>query len=108
MEDRRDLALAPGHACASPELCASIRPGHGLGALQDRLARATALHWADALVIDVDAEGWIQLAMLDDGAAVRVWSHAGAPVRAGDPVALHTRYHVLAAGAQRLNVAVAP
>jgi hypothetical protein len=107
MEDRlSEIALATGHACESAEMCASHRPGHGLSLIQDRLSRATSRHWIDALVVDVAEDGWLTLASIDDHTVVRVWNHEGI-AGLGEPVALHTLYHVLAAGARRVNVAVA-
>jgi hypothetical protein len=41
-----------------------------------------------------------------DGCRILVWSAGTPTVVAGEPVALHGRYRVLAAGARQINVAV--
>ncbi|WP_022880999.1 hypothetical protein [Gryllotalpicola ginsengisoli] len=88
-------------------LCASVHAGHGLSVMQDRLARATPSRWIDAIVTQVDGDGWLTLATLDGRSRLRVWNHEGVDVEAGAPVALHDAFHVLAAGGERYNVAVA-
>lgn len=93
--------------CVHAEECSSDRPGHGINAVQARLAVATASKWVDAIVTSVDATtGFAWLATLDGGIR-RVWHHeafAGA-LASGDPIALHGLYGVLVAGEQRFSVA---
>jgi hypothetical protein len=74
-------------ACESGAMCADIRPGHGLHALQLRLAAATPSRWDDALVVDVCDDGWVSAVTLE-----------------GTSVSLHSIYNVLCAGARRFNV----
>ncbi|ANJ27743.1 hypothetical protein [Agromyces aureus] len=92
--------------CEHPGACTSERAGHGLNAVQQRLATVAASKWIDAIVTSVDANGFAWLATLDGGIR-RVWQHdafAGT-LQVGDPVALHGVYGVLAAGAQQFSVA---
>lgn len=100
-------SLAHECTCELGEMCASQAAGHGLSFIQDRLARATEALWADAIVETAEQDGWLALRTIDGHHALRVWNHGGIAVRAGEPVALHRGYHVLAAGGSRYNVAVA-
>lgn len=93
--------------CESAAECRSNRPGHGLHLMQERLATTTASKWIDAIVLEVDDHGFATLAEFGAGALRRVWHHdgfAGALV-AGEPVALHGVYGVLARGDERYSVA---
>jgi hypothetical protein len=92
-------------ACESGAMCADIRPGHGLHALQLRLAVATPSRWDDALVVDVRDDGWVSAVTLE-GTSVSLWNHGDLAqvVSPGEPVALHSIYNVLCAGARRFNV----
>ncbi|NQX14080.1 hypothetical protein HQQ80_20835 [Microbacteriaceae bacterium VKM Ac-2855] len=92
-------------ACERGAMCVHDRSGHGLGALQLRLALATPSAWQDALVTEVAEDGWITLTLWVSGATARVWHHADVALEAGTPVALHGRYSVLLAGALKINVA---
>lgn len=92
-------------ACERGAMCVHDRAGHGLGALQLRLALATPSGWRDALVTAVESDGWVELQLWESGETVRVWHHAAVALDAGAPVALHERYAVLSAGALKLNVA---
>lgn len=90
--------------CATGGACTSYSPGHRLHFLQARLASATPSEWLDAVVEDAGADGELVLRTLD-GAGVRVWHASRSGVRAGEPVALHARYGVLAHGDRRVSVA---
>ena len=93
--------------CESATGCASDRPGHGLNALQQRLAAVTASKWRDAIVVAVGTDGFATLVSLDGDGVRRVWHHdafSGA-LAPGDPVALHAIYGVLVAGARQFSVA---
>ncbi|NQX25782.1 hypothetical protein HQQ81_00265 [Microbacteriaceae bacterium VKM Ac-2854] len=92
-------------ACERGAMCVHDRAGHGLGALQLRLALATPGGWQDALITEVSDDGWLTLQLWDSSETVRVWHHAAVELTAGTPVALHERYAVLAAGTLKLNVA---
>lgn len=89
--------------------CTSYAPGHAVHLIQSRLASATPSEWVDAIVESTDAEaGTIVLRTLADAVSVELW-HGGSAARevsVGAPVALHGRYHVLADGARRFNVAI--
>src|SRR5690606_36161308 len=50
-EVRQDVACMCDHGYA----CSSFAPGHALHLIQARMASATPLGWADALVEDADA-----------------------------------------------------
>lgn len=99
-----DTAL---HASTCPgELgCAMSAPGHDLHPLQRVVATATPSSWVDAFVGEA-AAGWVTLHAADDGRAFRVWHHDELALSAGEPVALHVTYHVLALGRRWLNVLV--
>lgn len=111
--------------CEHGAMCVHDKPGHGLGIVQRRLARATS-GWVDAIVLDVDADGWLTLVPLDDAqgtatasaadaweddwaprGVLRFWQHADLTgvIAPGEPVAVHTRYAVLAIGGALHNVA---
>ena len=93
--------------CVHGGVCSTVAPGHALHLIQARLAAATPSEWSDAIVESVDvAARSIVVRALTGGESVALWSGAGAAaiVRAGDPVALHARYDVLAIGAERFNV----
>ena len=96
------------HAATCPgELgCAMSSPGHDLHPLQRVVAAATPSSWVDAFVGEVTPDGWATLYAADDGRALRVWHHEALTVPAGEPVALHATYHVLAVGTHWVNVLV--
>lgn len=95
--------------CATGGSCSSFAPGHALHLIQARLASATPAEWTDAVVEAADPQsGQLVVRTLDDGAAVDLWSASGAAseCQVGQPVALHSRYGVLALGTRRFNCAV--
>ncbi|KDA06984.1 hypothetical protein DC31_00540 [Microbacterium sp. CH12i] len=95
--------------CDHGDVCSSFTPGHALHLIQARLASATPSEWADSIVEQTDAAtGEVRVRTLD-GEAWTLWSAQGAAleVQPGSPVALHRRYHVLAVGRVRFNVATA-
>ncbi len=98
------------HASTCPEElgmgCGTVGAGHGLHAVQRAVAAATPSAWVDAVVAGQAAGGWTRLHAVEDGRELRVWHHVPLGVDAGEPVALHTTYHVLAAGARWSNVLV--
>lgn len=93
--------------CVHGSTCSSFAPGHALHLIQARLAAATPSDWVDAIVERADARsGAVLLRSVADGTLVQLWSAAGAAdgLEAGTPVAVHTRYDVLAVGSRRFNV----
>ena len=107
--ESRTGAVMGMRGCESAAECRSDRPGHGLHAMQERLASTTTSKWIDTIVIAVDADGFATLAEFGAGADAlrRVWHHGafdGALV-VGEPVALHDVYGVLARGGERFSVA---
>lgn len=93
--------------CDHGDVCSSFAPGHALHLIQARLASATPSEWVDGLVERADAvTGEVHVRTLD-GEEWALWSAQGAALEAepGSPVALHRRYHVLAVGRVRFNVA---
>ncbi len=95
--------------CEHGNECTSFAPGHAIRLIQSRLAAATPSEWIDAIVETADhATGILVLRSLADGTTVEVWNGFGAAevLRGHTPVALHARYHVLAAGTARFNVEV--
>ena len=95
--------------CEAAAECRSDRPGHRLHAMQERLAGATASKWVDAIVVETDVDGFATLAEFTGTDVHRVWHHDAfdSGLAAGDPVALHELYGVLARGEQRFSVAAA-
>lgn len=95
--------------CETAAECLSERPGHGLHPMQARLATVAASKWIDAIVVAIDADGFATLAELGGSGEHRVWHHDafGGELAAGDPVALHELYGVLAGGERRFSVAAA-
>ncbi|MFD4423099.1 hypothetical protein ACFWN7_16560 [Agromyces sp. NPDC058484] len=95
--------------CESAAECRSDRAGHGLHAMQERLAATTASKWVDAIVLAVDADGFATLAAFGADAVRRVWHHDAfdGALTPGEPVALHDVYGVLARGRRRFSVAYA-
>lgn len=102
LEVRERAACMCGHGDA----CSSFAPGHALHLIQSRLAAATPSDWVDAIVEASDPDTGVIVLLTLDGATIVTWSAAGAAARvsAGTPVALHERYHVLAAGSERFNI----
>ncbi len=104
-EPRRGASMGM-RGCELASECRSDRPGHGLHAMQQRLAAATPSKWLDAIVIGVEESGFATLATLDGGVR-RVWHHDafGGVLSAGDPIALHAVYGVVVVGAAQFSVA---
>jgi hypothetical protein len=92
--------------CETHEACTSDRPGHGVNAVQARLAHATPSKWIDAIVLGIDSAGFVTVVDLAGGIR-RLWHHAplGDVLAVGEPVAVHEVYGVLAHGEHRLSVA---
>lgn len=93
--------------CDHGDVCSSFAPGHALHLIQARLAAATTAGWTDALVTAVDrSTGVVQVTTLE-GEVLTLWNAGGAAleVEPSQPVAVHTRWDVLAIGALRYNVA---
>ncbi len=88
-------------------LCSDDRPGHAMTLLRLRLASSTPRGWVDAIVAGARDGGWVQLRLWETGEERWVWNHASltGSLKAGDPVALHEVYSVLAIGSDRVNVA---
>ncbi len=94
--------------CDHGGACSSFAPGHALHLIQSRLASATPSDWTDAIVESADAaSGTIVVRDLTTAEAIALWNSAGAAhvLTPGTPVAVHGRYHVLAVGRERFNVA---
>ncbi|MFT4229895.1 MAG: hypothetical protein QM602_06375 [Microbacterium sp.] len=92
--------------CAHGDECSSYAPGHALHLIQSRLASATPREWVDAIVEHADARTGHLIVRTLDGALLALWNASGAAEAAtvGTPVAVHERYHVLAAGRRWFNV----
>jgi hypothetical protein len=94
--------------CTRGGSCSTFGPGHAVHLMQARLVASTPSEWVDAIVDSIDeGTGEIVLRAVADGEAVRLWSasHDGT-VKAGEPVAVHARYHALSAGGRLVNVAI--
>lgn len=93
--------------CVHGQSCSSFAPGHALHLIQARLSSATPSEWVDAIVESADAhQGVVVVRTLAEGERIELWSGSGAAREAvtGAPVALHSRYDVLAVGSLRFNV----
>lgn len=114
MSNRDPHAVTQPHAgrvmglrgCETHEACTSDRPGHGLNAVQSRLAHATPSKWLDAIVVEVDRDGFVTVAELGGGIR-RLWHHGplDETLAIGEPVAVHAIYGVLAHAERRFSVA---
>ncbi|AWB95968.1 hypothetical protein DCE93_10080 [Agromyces badenianii] len=95
--------------CDTAADCRSERPGHRLHTMQTRLVATTASKWVDAVVVEVSPDGFATLAEFSSDSVRRVWHHDafGGGLAAGDPVAVHAVYGVLALGARHFSVAAA-
>lgn len=93
--------------CQHGDVCSSYAAGHALHLIQARIASATPSDWIDAIVEQSDAASGELVVRTLDGDAHALWNGSGAALEApvGTPVALHTRYGVLAVGPTRFNVA---
>ncbi|MFK4761801.1 hypothetical protein ACI3KS_12770 [Microbacterium sp. ZW T5_45] len=93
--------------CDHGDVCSSYAPGHALHLIQARMASATPSEWVDAIVSQADAVAGRLVVVTLDGTEHALWSASGAALEApvGAPVAVHTRYGVLAVGRTRFNVA---
>lgn len=101
--EERSAAECMCHAGAP---CTSYQPGHALHLVQARLAAATPSEWVDAIVEAVDADAGVLTLHTLDGVRTTYANAAGAANAAlpGEPVAVHGRYRVLAAGRRRYNL----
>jgi hypothetical protein len=105
----RDSLSATAHSCSGASECAADSVGHGLNFLQRRAASSASSKWRDAIVTSIDSTGWITIGIIDDDTTTRLWHHADeeiASLRAGEPVALHGVYDVLAHGSAWFSVLV--
>ena len=93
--------------CSQGEVCSSFASGHALHLIQARIASATPAGWIDAIVEQADAVTGDLLVRTLDGETHALWNGSGAALEAapGTPVALHSRYGVLAVGRAQFNVA---
>ena len=92
------------HVCSGA--CDMAARGHGVSAMQERVAVATPSKWSDAIVISAHAAGWIELALLAGDSTVIVWNHADLTesLTAGTPVSLHSVYNLLSDGSTKHSV----
>ncbi len=110
----RQPASASLHSVCTAEFgmeCGRAAEGHSLHPMRKRLAAATPSKWADAIVVSVTDDGWVELVSVETAAVARVWNHqnlAETALRVGEPVALHTTYSVLAIGSHWRSVVVEP
>lgn len=100
------------------DVCANRGAGHALQPIQARVAAATPSKWVDGIVAGASADGWVGIRLLQAGGTtgpldlpdntdtVWVWNHDDrtAEITAGQPVAVHALYNVLAIGRNRISV----
>jgi len=86
--------------------CGATMAGHELAPIQERVASATPGKWADAIVISANAGGWVEVGLVASNESIVLWNHADltGSLSAGDAVALHSVYDVLAVGDVKHNV----
>jgi hypothetical protein len=113
------------------DVCASTEVGHSVSAIRRIVSGATPSKWRDGIVTGVSGDspehghaGWLRIELLEPSApskpgtgepetgeagTVWVWNHSdlSTALRAGEPVALHALYGILAVGAERFSVLVA-
>ena len=90
--------------CERGEMCVHDTAGYALNPVRLRLALATPSGWFDALVLDTDDAG-IHVSLIADGTTLTFWHHADLTLTAGEPVAVHARYGVLAARGSYVSIA---
>ena len=92
--------------CSTGGACTSFAPGHALHLIQARLVSATPTGWVDGVVESIDGLDRSLIVRDLAGGTHQLWNGQGAAdrIRVGEPVAVHARYHVLAAGTARWNV----
>lgn len=81
--------------------------GYELNPIQRAAALATRSQWRDVIVTAIDADGSIDLVDLESNEGSRVWHYTGTGLSVGEPVSIHDRYSVLAAGRALFSVRVA-
>lgn len=93
--------------CARGAACSSFAPGHAVHLLQRRVVAATPSEWIDGVVTHTDAAAGEVVVQALDGSELRLWNAAGAAASAvaGEPVAVHGRYHALWVAGRLFNVA---
>jgi len=101
-----DRTTSAGTTSAGTTSAGEFLPGFALHPIRRRAALATGTKWRDALVSRVDADGSIELIDLDNDRVIPVWNYLDltASLKAGEPVALHSQYSVLAVGDLLLSV----
>ncbi len=92
--------------------CPIDTDGHALSPIRGRLAAATPSRWRDGIIRSATSNGWIGIDLIDvhgsaEVATTWVWNHA-VTASAGQPVALHPLYRVLAIDGARHSVIIAP
>ncbi|HEV7956288.1 MAG TPA: hypothetical protein VGP10_03915 [Marisediminicola sp.] len=90
----------------SAVMCAALETGYELHPIQRQAALATTSKWRDATVVEVTAEGWIELLDLATDARARVWHYSDltASITPGEPVSINAHYGVLAFGHHYISV----
>lgn len=89
---------------AGSMMCGRPRAGHAVHPMQARIAAATPGAWIDAIVVAATPDGWITAVAVVDGRRLRAWSHEGAAIAVGEPVAVHELAELLAVGGRRASV----
>lgn len=96
-------------ACALDSgMCAQHgQSGHGLDTMRRRLVAATPRRWVDAIVVGSRRDGSLTIVTLD-GDPIDAWHHEdlSPTLTAGEPVAVHASYGVLAAGGVWRSIAI--
>lgn len=100
-----DLTHTNNFVCVDGEPCRLYKPGHHTHSIHWRQAHRTREHFRDAIVREVD--GHHVTVEFVDGGSETYWNHEDLPslLSSGDPVGVHSEFHLLIAGFKALNLA---
>ena len=99
-----DLAHTHNFACVDGEPCRRYQPGHHTHSIHwARAARSPEL-FRDAIVREMEGHR-VAVEYLDGGSGM-YWNHEvlATLLRPGDPVSVHSQYHLLRVGSRCLNL----
>ncbi|WP_168626393.1 MULTISPECIES: hypothetical protein [unclassified Cryobacterium] len=103
-----DLTHTNTFLCVNDEPCRLYRPGHHIHAIHWSAAHRSPEFLQDAIVRAVEG-GRVDVEYLD-GRSETYWNHhdLAAALSPGDPVSIHSRFHLLIVGMRSFNVADEP
>ena len=100
-----DLAHTNNFVCIDGEPCRKYKPGHHTHSIHWSQAFRTPQQFRGAIVRE--AEGHRVAVDFVDGGSETYWNHEDLEtlLSPGDPVSVHSRFHLLVAGTVALNLA---